>query len=53
MSDVIKVEVVVWEDGTEVGSTFLTYFRGQDYSAELVTPDGKDWVLPRRAGGDE
>ena len=48
---VIKVRVVVFEDGVEMDAKEIGYYRGQDYEVQVVTPDGVDLtVFAGRAG---
>jgi hypothetical protein len=47
---VVRVRVVVLEDNVEVGHLNIAYYEGQEYIVQIVTPDGVDASLPRKAG---
>ena len=52
VSDVVKVKVVVFEDGEEKRELVVGYFPGQDYVVKIDTPDGVDRQYTGKAGVD-
>lgn len=50
MTATVKVRVVVIEDDQVVAESKLTYYSGQDYVVQIVTPDGIDATQARKAG---
>lgn len=46
----VSLQVVVVEDGQEVGRIALNYFETQPYTVQIVTPDGIDGQVARKAG---
>ena len=46
MDSTVNILVTVSENGIEVDEANITYFEGQPYRVELVTPDGTDLLLP-------
>ena len=49
-ASVVRVKVVVYENGEEIDATSIGYYPGQDYTVEIVTPDGTDARLTLKAG---
>lgn len=47
---VVRVQVVVREDGVEVADYDIAYFERQPYSVLIVTPDGLDYEIKREVG---
>lgn len=47
---VTKVRVLSYEDGQLTGEINMRYFEGQEYVVQVVTPDGVDGQIPRKAG---
>lgn len=52
-NQIVNVEVVVYENGQEVGRISPGYFKTQPYTVQIVTPDGIDGQVARKAGLDE
>ena len=50
---VIKVKVIVTEDGLEVGNSAIGYYEGQDYEVQVATPDGVDLTVVKAKAGEE
>lgn len=50
---IVNVDVVVYEDGQEVGRISPGYYETQPYVVQIVTPDGIDGQVARKAGLDE
>jgi hypothetical protein len=47
---VVQVQVRVLEDGVPIGSAEIGYYRGQEYTVPIETPDGVDRVMKFTAG---
>ena len=50
MPETVRVRVVVEENALPVAETTITYYEGQDYTVQVVTPDGVDIAVPLTAG---
>ena len=49
---VVRVAVVVYENGVEVTGGEVGYYEGQDYAVALETSDGTDWRAERTVGDE-
>lgn len=47
----VRVEVVIYEDDVEVQRLMIRYHPTQEYTVSVVTDDGVDGKIHRRAGG--